>query len=222
MNPELQTRLRALVTHLLEENAKFNLTGIKQANEAWTKHILDSLEGLETGLFDESQLVVDVGTGAGFPGLVLALARPQLHVAFLEATRKKCAFIEQTTQKFEIQGAQIINERAEDAGQSAQFRQGFDVATARAVGSFTEVAELCLPLVRVGGNVVLWRGENAEGEAKGAEDVLSNLGGVLRDVRAYQLPELPTRYFLVTLEKVGDTPPKFPRRAGVPKSKPLA
>ena len=210
------------MTHLLEENAKFNLTGIKQAEEAWTKHILDSLEGLETGLFDESQSVVDVGTGAGFPGLVLALARPNLRLSFLEATRKKCAFIEGTIEQFEIQGAQIIGERAEDVGQADEFRQKFDVATARAVGSFTEVAELCLPLVRVGGNVVLWRGDNAENEAKGAEEVLANLGGVLRDVRAYQLPELPTRYYLVTLEKVADTPPKFPRRAGVPKAKPLA
>ncbi len=95
------------------------------------------------------------------------------------------------------------------------------MATARAVGSFSEVAELCLPLVRVGGLVVLWRGENAETEAQGAKDVLTKLGASLRDVRAYQLPGLSTRYHLVTLQKVSDTPPQYPRRAGVPKSKPL-
>ncbi len=96
INPELETRLRALVAHLLSENAKFNLTGIKDPDEAWTKHVTDSLEGLNSGLFDEPKSVVDVGTGAGFPGFVLALARPQLRLAFLEKKRKKCAFIEAT------------------------------------------------------------------------------------------------------------------------------
>ncbi|RYX83505.1 16S rRNA (guanine(527)-N(7))-methyltransferase RsmG [bacterium] len=222
MNPELETRLRALVAHLLEENQKFNLTGIKDPNDAWTKHVLDSLEGLDTELFDESQSVVDVGTGAGFPGLVLALARPQLSVSFLEATRKKCTFIEATAAKFEIKRARIINERAEDAGQSDRYRASFDVATARAVGSFAEVAELCLPLVRVGGSVALWRGENAEAEAQNAEEALDDLGGFLRDVRPYELPGLPTRYHMVTIEKVNDTPRDFPRRSGIPKQKPLA
>ncbi|BCM93855.1 ribosomal RNA small subunit methyltransferase G [Abditibacteriota bacterium] len=222
MNPELETKLRALVAHLLEENQKFNLTGIKDPDDAWTKHVLDSLEGLGSELFDGNQTVVDVGTGAGFPGLVLALARPQLRVAFLEATRKKCAFIEATLEKFSIKGARIINERAEDAGQNDRFRAAFDVATARAVGSFAEVAELCLPLVRVGGSVVLWRGENAEIEAQNAEEALDDLGGFLRDVRPYELPSLPTRYHLITIEKVGDTPRFYPRRSGIPKQKPLA
>ncbi len=222
MNPKLEARLRALVAHLLEENQKFNLTGIKDPGDAWTKHVLDSLECLRSELFDSNETVVDVGTGAGFPGLVLALARPQLRVAFLEATRKKCAFIEATIEKFEVKGARIINERAEDAGQNNRYRANFDVATARAVGSFAEVAELCLPLVRVGGSVMLWRGENAEVEAQHSEEALDELGGFLRDVRAYELPGLPTRYHLVAIEKVGDTPRDFPRRAGIPKQKPLA
>lgn len=222
ISPELEAQLRDLIAHLLAENAKFNLTGIKQSDEAWTKHVLDSLEGLESGLFDDGQSVVDVGTGAGFPGFVLALARPQLRVSFLEATRKKCAFIEGTIEKFGIKGAKVLNERAEDAGQSDKFRAAFDVATARAVGSFAEVAELCLPLVRVGGSVVLWRGENAEEEARNAEEALDELGGFLRDVRAYELPGLSTRYHLVTMEKMGDTPRLFPRRPGIPKLKPLA
>ena len=222
MNPELETRLRALIAYLLEENRKFNLTGIKDPDDAWTKHVLDSLEGLSSELFDASESVVDVGTGAGFPGLVLALARPHLRMAFLEATRKKCAFIEAAIAKFEVKGARVINERAEDAGQDERLRASFDVATARAVGSFAEVAELCLPLVRVGGSVALWRGENAEVEARNAEEALDDLGGFLRDVRPYELPGLPTRYHLVTIEKVGDTPRDFPRRAGLPKQKPLA
>ena len=221
MTPAIETKLRALIAHLLEENKKFNLTGIKTPDEAWTKHVLDSLEGLESGLFEDGRSVVDVGSGAGFPGFVLAIARPHLRVSFLEATRKKCAFIEATIAKFEVDGATVINERAEDAAHGAA-REQFDVATARAVGSFAEVAELCLPLVRVGGSALLWRGELAEREAQNAEEALDDLGGLLRDVRPYELPGLPTKYHLVSIEKVGDTPRPFPRRAGLPKSKPLA
>ncbi len=221
MTPDTDAKLRALIAHLLEENAKFNLTGIKTPDDAWTKHVLDSLEGLESGLFDDAQSVVDVGSGAGFPGFVLAVARPALRVSLLEATRKKCAFMEGTIAKFDIVGAKIINERAEDAGHG-QWRERFDVATARAVGSFAEVVELCMPLVRVGGSVLLWRGEAAEREAQTAEEALDDLGGLLRDVRPYELPGLPTRYHLVVIEKVGDTPRAFPRRAGLPKLKPLA
>jgi 16S rRNA (guanine527-N7)-methyltransferase len=221
MNPELELKLRELIAHLLEENQKFNLTGLKTPGEAWTKHVLDSLEALETGLFDEAKSVVDVGSGAGFPGFVLALARPQLKMTFLEATRKKCSFIEATIQKFGIEGARVINERSEDAAQGDRFREKFDVATARAIGSFSEVAELCLPLVKVGGSVVSWRGENAEREAQKSEEALDELGGLLRDVRAYELPGLETRYHLVTIEKVGNTPRLYPRRAGLPKLKPL-
>lgn len=209
------------MAHLLEENAKFNLTGIKEPEQAWTKHVLDSLQGLKSGLFDHGESVVDVGSGAGFPGLVLALARPDLKMTFIEATRKKCAFIEATTQKFDIQGAQVFAERAEDVARDDRFRDHFDVATARALGSFAEVAELCLPLVRIGGTVVLWRGEDAEGEVKRCEKPLDELGGQLRDVRVYELPDSAMRYHLVTVEKVGETPEKYPRRAGMPKLKPL-
>jgi len=221
MNPELETKLRELIDYLLEENKKFNLTGLKTFEDAWTKHVLDSLEGLETGLFDDSQTVVDVGSGAGFPGFVLALARPTVKMTFLEATRKKCVFIEAGVEKFGIQGARVLAERSEDAAQGNRLREKFDVAIARALGSFSEVAELCLPLVREGGFVVAWRGENAEREARLSEETLDELGGLLRDVRAYELPGLSTRYHLTTIEKVGQTPRQYPRRAGFPKLKPL-
>jgi len=221
MNIELEEELRALIDHLLEENKKFNLTGLKTREEAWTKHVLDSLEGLETGLFDEARTVVDVGSGAGFPGLALALARPALRMTFLEATGKKCAFIEATIEKFGITGAKVVNQRSEDAAQGGQLREKFEVATARALGSFSEVAELCLPLVKVGGSVVAWRGDGAEREARLSEEALDELGGLLRDVRAYELPGLSTRYHMVTIEKVGQTPRQYPRRSGLPKLKPL-
>lgn len=219
--PALEARLRELVTVLLEANAQFNLTSIRDPEEAWVKHVLDSLVGLQTEAFEGQKAVVDVGSGAGFPGFPLAMARPDLRVSFLESTGKKCGFIAQTSEHFGLK-TQVINARAEDAGQDARLRARFDVATARAVGSFTEVAEYCLPLVKVGGAVVLWRGQHAETEAQESEEALDELGGALKDVQGYELRGHALLYHLVTIEKHLNTPRAYPRRVGIPKSKPLS
>lgn len=220
MDAALETRLKELVDVLLTANRQFNLTGIKIPEEAWVKHILDSLQGLETGLFDGEKSFVDIGAGAGFPGLPLALAQPGLRPTFLEATGKKCNFIRETAAHFGLK-AKVVNERAEVVGHKSGHRASYDLATVRALGSVMEVAEYALPLVRVGGHVVLWRGKDAVAEAQDAELALDILGGALYDVQPYQLPELAMTYHLVILQKMGATPRTFPRSVGLPKAKPL-
>lgn len=217
---ELEARLRELIEVLLEANTQFNLTAIRDPEEAWVKHVLDSLAGLASEDFDGQKTLVDVGSGAGFPGLPLALARPELRVSFVESTGKKCGFISRTSEHFGLK-TNVINARAEEVGQDERYRAQFDIATARALGSFTEVAEYCLPLVKVGGLVVLWRGQNAETEAQDSEEALDELGGALRDVESYELPGHPMLYHLVTIEKHSNTPRTYPRRVGQPKAKPL-
>ncbi len=221
--PALQheEKLRALLEILLRENQKLNLTSVREPDLAWIKHVLDSLRGLQSGLFEGSQRVIDVGAGAGFPGLPLAIERPQIRLTSLDSTRKKCAFIEAAMLELGIEGA-VLNARAESAGHERLSRAQFDVAVCRAVGSLAEVAELCLPLVKVGGHVVLWRGENAPEESRAAKQVLAKLGGRVQSVRGYELPEHPTRYHLTIIEKAKSTPGIFPRRDGLPKSQPLA
>ncbi len=219
--PQHEERLRALIEILLRENLKLNLTSVREPRLAWVKHVLDSLQALQSGLFDSAQRVVDVGAGAGFPGLPLAIERPALQLTSLEATRKKCDFIQSTMRELSVQGA-VLNARAEAAGHDRLCRAQFDVATCRAVGSLPEVAELCLPLVKVGGHVVLWRGENAEDQEREGRSVLSKLGGRAAQVLGYKLPEHATRYHLVILEKLKPTPGGFPRRDGLPKSQPLS
>lgn len=220
MESNTEARLKELVQVLLTANQQFNLTGIKDPDEAWTKHILDSLQGLETGLFEGEKSFVDIGAGAGFPGLPLSIACPDLRPTFLEATGKKCNFIRQTAEHFGLK-AKVLNERAEAVGHNPGYRSSFDLATARALGSLMEVSEYALPLVRVGGYVVLWRGKDAEEEAHAAEIPLDILGGALADVLPYQLPGLPMTYHLVVIQKVGSTPKTFPRPVGQPKAKPL-
>ncbi len=220
MTEELETQLRQLIARLLEANTRTNFTSIREPSEAWIKHICDSLEGLQTRLFLPEKTAIDVGSGPGFPGLPLALAQREMKWSFLEATRKKCDFIRETSAFFGLD-AQILNARAEEIGQNPQFRAQFDIATARAVGNIVEVAEYCLPLVKARGHVVLWRGKDGPAEAKEKKWPLSKLGGVVREIRPYELAGHEMTYHLVVLEKASPTPNQFPRGIGIPKASPL-
>jgi len=221
---EQETQLRAYLDAVLEANRQFNLTAVRDPEMAWIKHILDSLEGLSdagsTPNFNGVQSVIDVGTGAGFPGAVLAIALSEVRVTLLEATRKKCNFLETAT-KAHAPNAEVLCTRAEDAGHNPELRETFDVAVARAVGSFSEVCELCLPFVKVGGQVLLWRGQYAELEIEESKRALQTLGGKAGVLKSYELPGHDTRYYLVRVQKTRSTPAQFPRRSGVPKQEPL-
>lgn len=220
MTPELETDLRRLIELLLDANTRVNLTAVRDPDQAWVKHILDSLEGLQTRLFLPEKSAIDVGSGPGFPGLPLALAQREMQWSFLEATRKKCDFVRETSQALGLQ-TQVLHARAEEVGHNPKFRAQFDIATARAVGNMVEVAEYCLPLVKPRGHVVLWRGKDAESEAKAHKWPLSKLGGVVREIRPYELEGHDMTYHLVVLEKASPTPKDFPRGIGVPKASPL-
>ena len=220
MNPETETQLRALIDEVLRVNQQLNLTAIRDVDEAWIKHIIDSLQGLDTGLFEGVKSVIDVGSGAGFPGLALAMARPDLKMTLLESTRKKCDFLRDAIKLFDLK-TKVLNERAEVAAQNKVWRERYAVATARAVGSISEVCELALPLVKVGGHAVLWRGQWAKEETGAARGVLKSLGGRLQSVTPYKLSGHPLMFHIVVIEKIASTPAKFPRREGLPKHQPL-
>ena len=219
--PAIEANLRELIAQMLDYNTRVNLTSIREPEAAWNKHILDSLQALSTRIFDGDLSVVDVGAGAGFPGLPLALARPgELKLTFVESVNKKCEFIRQMSDKFDLR-ARVLNERAEVLGQNYKYRAQFDVATARAVGGLTEVAELTMPFVAPHGYAVLWRGKDAEAEAREFKWPLSRLGGVVQDVIPYELPGGEMTYHLTIIQKKSPTPKTFPRAIGVPKKDPL-
>ncbi len=219
--PLIESNLRELIAAMLDYNTRVNLTSIREPDAAWNKHILDSLAGLNTRIFDGERHVIDVGAGAGFPGLPLALARPrELRLTFVESVNKKCEFIHQMNQKFDLR-ARILCERAEILGQNYKYRAKFDIATARAVGSLPEVAELTLPFVAPHGYAVLWRGKDAEAEAREFKWPLARMGGVVQEVRAYELPDSDMTYHLTIIQKKSPTPKTFPRAVGVPKKDPL-
>lgn len=222
-----ETRIRGLhnlIDEVLRVNQQFNLTAIRDPKEAWTKHILDSLQGLQTGLFEGAKSVIDVGAGAGFPGLALVVARPELQLTLLDSTRKKCDFIQATAEKFEL-NAKALNERAEIAGHEKNLREQFDIATARAVGSLPEVCELMMPFIKRRGHLVLWRGQNAHEELQQTKRAIEKLSGDSSTCKVlpYSLPGHELTYHIVVIQKhkFKSTPPGYPRRIGLPKQKPL-
>ena len=197
---------------LIEWNKKFNLTSLTDPEAIRPKHFADSLLLLQAVELSD-QTLVDIGAGAGFPGLPLKIARPGLKLTLVEATRKKVDFLDHMIQTLGLRQAQAVWARAEEF--ALLHREEFDVAVARAVAELRVLAELCLPLVRVGGFFVAYKEVGIEPEIEAARPAIAELGGRLREVKKF-----PQRS-LVIIDKIAATPARYPRRAGVAKKKPL-
>jgi len=206
---------------LLAWNERVNLTAITDPEAIVTRHFLDSLSVKVAVTFTAGMRVIDVGTGAGFPGLPLRLAFPQIELTLLEATAKKTAFLQHVTQLLGLTNVRILTTRAEDAGQDPATREKYDLALARAVAPLPVLAEYLLPLCRVGGRCVALKGENAAAEVQSAQHALRVLGGRLAKIIPVELPQVVETHYLVVIEKVAATPPQYPRRPGMPSKRPL-
>ena len=205
---------------LIDWNLRFNLTSIVDPREIVIKHFLDSLSALRS-IPPGPLKMIDVGAGAGLPGLPLKLARPEISLALLEATRKKCDFLKAVIADLQLTNAQVINARAEEAGRLVDHREQYDVAMARAVAEMPTLMEHLLPFVRIGGLALAQKSKEAEKETQRAAAAIATLGGRLREVMLVVVPELNEARYLVAVEKIDRTPEKYPRRAGVPSKKPL-
>jgi 16S rRNA (guanine527-N7)-methyltransferase len=205
---------------LIDWNLRFNLTAIVEPREIVIRHFLDSLSAIRA-IPPGPLKLIDVGAGAGLPGLPLKLARLELSLTLLEATRKKCDFLKAVIDDLQLTDVQVINARAEDAGRADEHREVYDVAIARAVGEMPVLLEYLLPLVKIGGRAIAQKSREVLNEVQHAELALSTLGGRLDDIVAVRVPQLNEARYLVVIEKVVATPGKYPRRAGMPGKKPL-
>lgn len=209
---------------LVEWNRRFNLTAITDYEGVQIRHFLDSLSclvALPRAELQAGARVIDVGTGAGFPGLPLRIVCPGMRLTLLEATRKKVDFLEYLVQRLGLQDVEIIHGRAEDLGHRPGYRERYDWAVARALAEMPTLAEYLLPLVRVQGAVLAQKGENAPAEVHAAEEAIRILGGRVRRLVPVDLHGLAETRYLVIVDKVAATPEKYPRRPGMPGKRPL-
>ncbi len=201
-------------------NQRANLTAINQPDAVQIKHFLDSLTCLLAFPPGQGLRVIDVGSGAGFPGLPLKIVRPDLRLALLESVGKKCDFLRHVTARLQLDGVEIIQGRAEDCGQNADQREHYDVVLGRAVAELRVLAELTLPLCRVGGVVIAQKRAAIDDEIKSAARAIAALGGALSTCLPVDIPGVEPRQ-LVVLNKIAPTPAAYPRRAGMPEKRPL-
>lgn len=207
---------------LIAWNETVNLTSITDYEGVQVKHFLDSLSCLQVleGVSPQSTCI-DIGAGAGFPGLPLKIVRPQIRLTLLEATGKKVVFLEHIVKELGLREVETIRGRAEELGRQVGYREAYDVALARAVAELSVLLEYALPLLKLRGIFVAQKGGDIQEEVEGAGRAAKILGGELKEVQEIRLPGVdPTRH-LVVVEKVGPTPHKYPRRVGIPAKRPL-
>lgn len=203
---------------LKEYNEKFNLTSITEDDEIYEKHFTDSLKGEE--IFPLNAKVIEIGSGGGFPSVPLKIAREDLSFTLLEATEKKCGYLRIVGKELGFENFEVVCGRAEEFGKKKEFREKFDVATARAVARLNVLCEYCLPFVKKGGYFVAYKGE-AEEEIKEAEKAVEIIGGKIVEVKDFILSEKSGRRNIIVIKKERETPAEYPRNNGAIKKKPL-
>lgn len=194
---------------LVEWNEKINLTAITDPDGIVLKHFVDSLSVFSAINIPEGAKSIDVGTGAGFPGIPMLIARPDLKITLLDSTNKKLNVIRDILEKLDLQ-CEVLHTRAEEAGQNKTYREQYDFATARAVSNLRDLSEYCLPFVKKGGTFISMKSAKAEEEIAEGKNAIRILGGNIKEKKTFEIDEAGERT-IILIEKVSTTPPKYPR-----------
>ena len=206
---------------LQEWNNRMDLTAILDDEEMIDRHFIDSLTVLKTGLIPDTGDLIDVGTGAGFPGLVLAMARPELKVTLLDAQQKRLSFLKAVCEATGTTNTLLVHARAEDGARKKELREQFDVVTARALAPVDVLSEYLLPFVRKGGYALCWKGPALKEEIESGKRAAYLLGGSLEIAVSCPVDGREWKHMILPIRKVQSTPKRYPRKAGIPSQKPL-
>ena len=206
---------------LCHHNKLFNLTTITDQQDIVLKHFVDSCMGAQ--VLKNSRTVVDIGTGAGFPGIPLAIMQPHSHFVLIDSSKKKTTFLELVKQELSLKNTEVINGRSEEIGHINTFRENFETAVSRAVAPLHKLVELCLPLVAPGGTFVAYKGnpENAQTETTQAQKAISLMGGQTTDIIHYTIPTTNIVHSLVVIKKITQTKKDYPRKPNKIKNSPI-
>lgn len=202
-------------------NDRFNLTAIHEPEKIQTKHFLDSFSTFLVMKKTSVKRIIDIGTGAGFPGIPLKILFPETEMVLVDSVGKKTDFCQHIVDHLDLEGVEVVHDRVEQLARQATFREKFDWAVARAVANLSTLAEYMLPFVRIGGSMLAMKGDQGPFEAQQAQQAVSVLGGELQQVKRVTLPGVTEDRFLITIGKNAITPEKYPRRVGVPSKRPL-
>lgn len=206
---------------LQEWNEKINLTAITDDEGIIKKHFIDCIKAYSLDEFKSAKNVIDVGTGAGFPGIPLAIIRDDLEVTLLDSLNKRINFLNLVITQLNLKNVNAIHSRAEDGARNADFREKFDIATSRAVANMSVLSEFCLPYVRVGGNFIALKGPSVDEELVVSKNAIGTLGGKLVQVKKIDIEDTELQHNLVVVKKVKETSKTYPRKAGIISKKPI-
>lgn len=219
-----EMQIRQFLTYyemLTEWNEVMNLTAITEYEDVIKKHFVDSVSLVKACDLSGSLSVIDIGTGAGFPGLALKIAFPDLNVILLDSLNKRIRFLNEVIEKLGLQGIEAVHGRAEDYAKQDKYREGFDLCVSRAVANLSTLSEYCLPFVKVGGLFVSYKSEKVSEELRSAEHAISLLGGKVEKQVEFTLPDSDIYRNLLVVKKRKNTPSQYPRKAGLPGKEPL-
>lgn len=206
---------------LQEWNEKINLTAITEDEDVIKKHFIDCIKIFKSNAVKNAKNIIDVGTGAGFPGLPIAIMNPDVKVVLLDSLNKKINFLNAVVSKLELKNVETIHSRAEDGARNVNLREKFDIATSRAVANMAVLSEFCMPYVKVNGYFVALKGPSIEDELKEGQKAITTLGGNLERVIEVTIEETNLKHNIVEIKKINKSPKTYPRKAGTITKKPI-
>ena len=206
---------------LVEKNKVMNLTAITEFDEVVEKHFLDSVSLTKQMDLHQPLKVLDLGTGAGFPGIPLKIVFPELEITLMDSLNKRVLFLQDVISSLQLQNIEAIHGRAEEAARNKKYREGFDLCVSRAVANISTLSEYCLPFVKIGGSFISYKSSTIEDELEDGKKGIAILGGKVKDVYKFTLPDSELQRSFVIIEKEKKTPKAYPRKAGTPSKDPL-